>query len=112
MSQHVLPIKTYLLVFVSLLVLLALTIAAADIEHGVLNLVVGLSIAFTKAVLIVLFFMHVRYNTFVIRIAVVAGFLWLAILITFTMSDYLTRSLPEEIGHSNRFSFSSPDEAS
>jgi cytochrome c oxidase subunit IV len=96
MSHHVLPLKTYFLVFAALLVLLALTVAAAEIENNVVNLVVGLTIAVTKAVLIVLFFMHVRYNSFVIRVAVVSGFLWLGILITFTMSDYLTRETTQE----------------
>jgi len=91
MTHHIVPVKTYALVFAALLALLALTVAAAHIEHGVLNLLVGLSIAFSKAALIVLFFMHVRYNTFVIRMAAVAGVLWLAILMTLTMSDYLTR---------------------
>ncbi|MEZ6097778.1 MAG: cytochrome C oxidase subunit IV family protein [Pirellulaceae bacterium] len=91
MIHHVVPIRTYTFVFIALLALLALTVAAAQIEHGVLNLVLGLSIAASKALLIVLFFMHIRYNTFVMCMAAVAGFLWLAILITLTMSDYVTR---------------------
>jgi cytochrome c oxidase subunit 4 len=91
-SHHIVPVKTYTLVFIALLVLLALTVLAARIEHGVLNLVVGLSIAVTKAALIVLYFMHLRYNSFVVRMVAMAGVLWLAILITITMADYLTRS--------------------
>lgn len=91
MSHHIVSVKTYALVFAALLALLALTVAAAQIEHGPLNLIVGLSIALSKAVLIVLFFMHIRYGTFVVRMAAVAGVLWLAILLTLTMSDYLTR---------------------
>lgn len=90
-SQHIVPVKTYLIVFLALMVLLAITVLAAQIEHGPLNLIVGLSIAVTKAALIVLYFMHVRYNPFVVRIAVVVGFLWLIILMTFTLSDYMTR---------------------
>ena len=91
MSHHVISLKTYLLVFFALLVLLALTVLAREIEDPALNLVVALTIAVTKAVLIVLFFMHVRYNSFVIRVVVLSGFLWLGILITFTVSDYMTR---------------------
>ena len=49
MSEQIVPVKTYVSVLVALLVLLVLTVAAAQIEHGVLNLVVGLSIAVTKA---------------------------------------------------------------
>ena len=102
MSEHVLPLKTYFLVFAALLVLLVLTVLAAEIENPVLNLVVALTIAFTKAVLIVLFFMHVRYNTFVIRAAVLSGFLWLLILFTFTMSDYLTRPDLDQVRQADR----------
>lgn len=91
MAQHVIPVRTYLVVFISLLVLLVMTVVATRIEHGVLNIVVALTIAGTKAALIVLFFMHVKYNAFVIRLAVVAGFFWLAILLTFTLGDYMTR---------------------
>ncbi len=91
MTHHIVPVKTYAFVFAALLVLLALTVAAAQIENEVLNLLVGLTIAVSKAALIMLFFMHLRYNTFVIRMAAVAGFFWLAILMTLTMSDYLSR---------------------
>ncbi|QDU98101.1 cytochrome C oxidase subunit IV family protein [Lignipirellula cremea] len=91
MSHHVVSVKTYLIVFAVLLVLLVLTVAAAQIEHGVLNLTVAISIAVVKATLIALFFMHLRYNSAVIRLAAAAGFFWLAILLVITMSDYLTR---------------------
>ena len=91
MTHQVVPVKTYVSVFIALLVLLALTVVAAQIEHGPLNLIVGLSIAFSKAALIVLFFMNIRFSTFVTRMAACAGLLWLAILMTLTMSDYITR---------------------
>ncbi len=102
MSEHILPLKTYFAVFVALLVLLVLTIVAVEIEDPAWNLVVALTIAVTKAALIVLFFMHVRYNTFVIRAVVLSGFLWLAILFTFTMSDYLTRPDLEQARQADR----------
>lgn len=90
-SHYIVPVKTYALVLIALLVLLALSIAAAQIEHGAINLLVGLSIATLKMSLIMLFFMHLRYNPLVVRVAAAAGFLWLTILITITMADYLTR---------------------
>jgi cytochrome c oxidase subunit 4 len=94
MSTHILPIRTYVSVFVALLVLLVLTVAASRMEQGPLNLIVGLSIAVAKAALIVLFFMHVRYNTAVIRLAAITGFVWLAILLVLTMSDFISRDWP------------------
>lgn len=97
--HHVVPVKTYLFVFFALLLLLALTIAAARIEHGVLNLVVGLFIAAAKAALILMFFMHLRYNTAVIRMAAISGLLWLAILLTLAMSDYVSRCDELSLGH-------------
>lgn len=102
MSQHIVPVKTYVGVFVALLILLALTVAAAQIEHGPINLVVGLSIAVAKAALIVLFFMHLRYDPFVVWTAALAGVLWLAILMALTMGDYISREPSTTAGDANQ----------
>jgi cytochrome c oxidase subunit 4 len=99
MIGHVVPKKVYLLVFGSLIALTALTTAAAFLNldrvlgvHGLpLNTLVALAIAVSKASLVVLFFMHVRYSSHLIRVAVVAGLFWLAILIGLTLSDVFTR---------------------
>ena len=56
-----------------------------------MNIVVAITIATTKAVLIVLYFMHVRYNAPLLRVIAVAGFVWFIILLTLTLSDYTTR---------------------
>ena len=58
-----------------------------------LNTIVALLIAVCKASLVVLFFMHIKYNSSLIKLAAVAGIFWLAILITLTMSDYMTRNM-------------------
>jgi cytochrome c oxidase subunit 4 len=94
MSQHIVSVKVYASVLLALLSLLALTVAAGLIERPAVGLSIALSIASIKAVLIVLFFMHVRYDTPVVRLAAVAGFLWLALLIGLSMSDFLTRHWP------------------
>jgi cytochrome c oxidase subunit IV len=52
----------------------------------------------TKAVLVILFFMHVKYSTRLTKVVVVAGFFWLGIMLTITMSDYLFRALGSPIG--------------
>jgi cytochrome c oxidase subunit 4 len=93
MSEHITPVRTYLLVFGALMVLTTITVWVAFQDYGVLNDVVALSIAVTKSVLVVLYFMHVRHSSPLTKLVVVAGFLWLVILIAFTLSDYLTRDL-------------------
>jgi cytochrome c oxidase subunit 4 len=90
-SGHVVPIGVYVAVFAALLVLTALTTAAAFQDLGPLNNVVALGIAVLKATLVVLFFMHVRYGTRLIPLVVAAGLFWLVILIVLSLTDYLTR---------------------
>jgi cytochrome c oxidase subunit IV len=110
MSAHVVPVKTYLGIFVALLVLTGLTTGAAfvdfgDIHTGIplikvipLNTVVALAIAVAKMLLVILFFMHVKYSSGLTKIVVMAGFLFLAILVSFTLADELTRGWSPEAG--------------
>jgi cytochrome c oxidase subunit IV len=93
LHHHVVPIKVYLAVFSGLMILLAATVAAAYFNLGIFNNIVMLSIALAKALLIVLFFMHVRYSSRLTWVFAGVGFLFLAILIGGTMHDYLTRGL-------------------
>ena len=93
MAEHITSIRTYLLVFVALLVLTAVTVAVAFQDFGAWNDVVALGIAVLKATLVVLFFMHVYHSSRVTKIVVVSGLLWLALLIGLTLSDYLSRGL-------------------
>lgn len=83
--------RVYFLVYLALLMLLGATVAIAYIELGSLNTLLALAIAITKAVLVILYFMHVRESDVLTRIFVAAGFVWLLILIGLTLSDYLTR---------------------
>jgi cytochrome c oxidase subunit 4 len=92
MSGHVVPIKVYVTIFAALLLLTATTVIVSGIDLGRLNTVVALTIAVTKALLVLLYFMHVRYGTRLTWLVVSGGFVWLGILILFTMSDVLTRS--------------------
>jgi cytochrome c oxidase subunit 4 len=74
-----------------LLGLLLLTVAVALVDLGPLQFATAMLIALVKGILIVLFFMHVRYSERLVWIFSGASFLWLLILIVFTMNDYLTR---------------------
>jgi cytochrome c oxidase subunit 4 len=96
---HIIPKKTYYLVFGALMVLLFMTVGIAYLDLGELNPIAALTIAIVKALLIILYFMHVRYRSHLTWIFVGAGFFWLGILIALTMNDYLTRSwLPVPTG--------------
>lgn len=88
---HITPRRTYYLVFAALLVLTALTTGIAYIDLGQANVFVALLIAFVKAVLVVLFFMHVLHATRLTKAFVLAGLFWLLIMMGLTMNDYLTR---------------------
>ncbi len=91
MTEHVTPVKTYVLVCVALLVLASITYVAAFINLGVWQTPVALAIAVAKAFLIVLFFMHARYSTGIMRVVIGAGLLWLGLLMVGTMDDLITR---------------------
>ncbi|MGC8785371.1 MAG: cytochrome C oxidase subunit IV family protein [Armatimonadota bacterium] len=90
---HIVPIKVYLLVYAALLVLLVATVGAAYLpgHHTLLNNVIALTIAVVKAVLVMLYFMHVRYSTRLTWLWASAGFFWLVIMFILTLGDYFTR---------------------
>lgn len=92
MSEHIDSIKTYTAVWLVLLALTAATTAVAYVDLGPFSVVVALVIAFTKMLLVALFFMHVRHSTKLTRLVTAGGLLWLAILLALTMSDVMTRS--------------------
>jgi cytochrome c oxidase subunit IV len=84
-------IGVYLAVFTTLMVLTGLTVAAATVDMGRLNDVVMLGIAVTKASLVVLFFMHVRYGPRLVWVLAASGIAMLALFIDYTLADVLTR---------------------
>jgi cytochrome c oxidase subunit 4 len=91
-TAHAHPtVGLYLAVFGALMVFTAITVAVAFVNLGPLNNVVALGIAFTKTILVVLFFMHVHYSSRLTKIFAAAGFFFLAILISFTVSDMQVR---------------------
>ena len=87
----IVPKKTYVLVWASLLVLLFATWGFAIVDLRPFNAIIAMTIALAKMLLIILFFMHVRYSSRLTWLFAAAGFLWLAIMIFLTLNDYLTR---------------------
>ncbi len=91
MSGHVAPKRLYYTIFGALMVGTVLTVVVAFFDLGFLNNVVMLAIAGAKAMLVVLYFMHVRWGTRLTWVVVGSGVYFLLILFAFTMMDYLTR---------------------
>jgi len=92
MSVHVVPFKIYTVIFAMLLMLTLITVDVATYNFGLMNIYIALAVATVKATLVILYFMHVKYAPPLVGVFAAAGFIWLAILLTFTLSDFLTRS--------------------
>ncbi len=91
MSEHIVPVKTYVMVFLALMIGTAITTAAAFVDLGPFNGIVALVIAMTKAVLVILFFMHIKYSSKMTRVTVISAGAFLLILLALTMTDYISR---------------------
>ena len=90
-DHHIVPLSIYYTIFVALLVGTALTWWVATIDLGPLNNVIMLAIAITKATLVVLFFMHVKYSSKLTWLVVGGSLFFLLVLIIFTLNDYMYR---------------------
>ncbi|HEX4124207.1 MAG TPA: cytochrome C oxidase subunit IV family protein [Tepidisphaeraceae bacterium] len=101
--QHITPVRTYVGILVVLGILLALTTWLGFVDLGQWlpgqwwNVAFAIAIAMFKAFLVVLFFMHVKYQSRLTWIFAAAGFIWLTILIGMTMNDYMTRNWPRGV---------------
>lgn len=91
-EHHIVSPAQYTLVFGTLLVGTAITVGAAYVELGVFNPIVALAIASFKAVIVILFFMHVKYQSRLVKMTVGAGFFTFLVLITMTLTDYMSRA--------------------
>lgn len=92
MATKVISDTTYVFVLLGLLVLTVTTYLAAKVDLGKGNIIVAFAIATAKGALVVLYFMHARYSSRLTRVVIGAGLGWLAILMTLTFSDYVTRT--------------------
>ncbi len=93
-EEHI-GIPGYLVVFAILVVGTILTYFSSFWDLDALfpgaNTLLALLIAFTKMTFVILYFMHVRWQSKLIWLSAVAGFFWMAIMFAYTMQDYLTR---------------------
>ena len=93
MSGHIAPIRLYFVIFGALMVFTLLTVWVSYLNLGYFNLPVALIIAITKAMLVILYFMHVRWSDRLVQVTAASGFVFLLILFSITLSDYMTRDI-------------------
>ena len=94
MSEHILSSKLYYGIWITLLVLTVVTAGVATIDLGPFNTIVALVIATFKALLVILFFMHVKYaSEKLTKMVIISSVFWLLILLILSLADYGTRAL-------------------
>jgi cytochrome c oxidase subunit 4 len=94
MSEHILSAKLYYGIWITLLVLTVVTAEVATIDLGPFNTIVALVIATFKALLVILFFMHVKYaSEKLTKMVIISSIFWLLILLLLSLADYGTRAL-------------------
>ncbi|HEX8236442.1 MAG TPA: cytochrome C oxidase subunit IV family protein [Abditibacteriaceae bacterium] len=97
--HHIVTPLTYIKIIVVLMVLLIITVLAANIEMGVLNVPIAIAIATVKAVLIMMYFMHLKYSSKLVWIFAGVAFVFVGIMFALTLSDYFTRDWLFNPGH-------------
>ena len=90
-EHHVTPFKTYITVFASLFVLTIITVAISRVDLGALNMVVAMGVASVKAAIVVLWFMHQKYESNLNRVVFASGFFFLLLMFAFSAADIFTR---------------------
>jgi len=91
-EHHIVSPLQYCYVYGALIIGTIVTVFAADLNLGVFNPIVALGIASTKAVIVILFFMHVKYQSHLIKVTVGAGFFTFLVLVTMSLVDYMSRA--------------------
>jgi cytochrome c oxidase subunit 4 len=91
-EHHIVQPGTYIAVYITLLVFTGITVAAAFVDLNIFNPIIAVAIACIKAVIVILFFMHVIFQTKLIKLTVAAGFFMFLTLITMTLTDYMSRA--------------------
>ena len=91
--SHIPPKSQLYLVFAALMVLTVVTVLVSRVNLGYLNLPVAMAAAIAKALLVILIFMEVKYSPKLVQVTSGVGFLFLFILVWYTMIDYLSRNI-------------------
>jgi cytochrome c oxidase subunit 4 len=99
--HHVSSAAMFFNVLAILLVLTVVTVAVSRFDFGGANMLIAMAIASVKASLVILFFMHVKWDTAINKIVFLSSFLFLSLLFIFTLSDAATRRMDNEL-HTTR----------
>lgn len=91
-ERHIVPVRSYLLVFAALMALTVLTVWVAFLDFGFLNSVIAVGIAVIKATLVGAFFMHLIHAAPLTRLFALSGLLFFLLLIALSLSDYRSRA--------------------
>lgn len=91
--HHVSSSAMFMNVLLVLLVLTVITVGASRIDFGPANMLIAMLIASVKASLVILFFMHVKWDTAINKIVFLSSFLFLSLLFIFTLADQATRRI-------------------
>ena len=94
---HVVPPRVYVAIFLALMTLTALTTWVAYIDLGPMNVVIMLAIAGLKATLVILWFMHARYESHLTKVTILGSVFWLLVLIVISASDTFIRWRPDSV---------------
>lgn len=92
MSDHVSPVSLYVTIFLALMVLTGVTVAAAFVSLGAFNFPVAMLIAGFKASLVVWYFMHMKYQSHLTKLSLATGLFFLVILLGMSLIDYTSRN--------------------
>jgi len=92
MSEPITSVKTFVSVWIGLLIFTGITVAVAYLNLGAFSVVVALCIATFKSLLVALFFMEARYSPAITKIVMVAGLLWLLIMLLLSLTDFASRT--------------------
>jgi cytochrome c oxidase subunit IV len=84
---HISPANFYYAIFGALIFFTCLTVAVSYVHLGSLNLAVAILIASIKASLVVMFFMHLRYDNKFNAVMFVCGILFIGVFFAYTMND-------------------------
>ena len=90
-QQHTSGLAMYFIVFFGLIAATILTVLVSRVELGWLNTPIAMTIAITKATLVVLFFMHLIHSTRLTWVVIIGAILWVGVLFVLTFADFATR---------------------
>lgn len=95
MESHIVPFKTYLNVIVALMILTVVTVLVSLVDFGIFNLIISMGIATAKASLVLMYFMHLKYDDKSYLVIFLTGVFFLVIIFIFCLFDILTRVLEQ-----------------